>query len=55
MWFTELLIVTLALLWLVGTFVIEGSAIHYVLLVIFVVVVVRWIQGRRAIDDQQVH
>lgn len=48
----EAIIVVLLLCWLMGAFVfpVGGSFIHLILLVVAVVVVMRLLQGRRAVN-----
>jgi hypothetical protein len=48
----EAVILILLLLWLLGAFVspVGGNLIHLILVVILAVVVVRLLQGRRALD-----
>ncbi len=48
----ETIILILVLLWLLGAFIAPfgGDLIHLILVVVLVVVVVRLLQGRRALD-----
>ena len=48
----ETIIVILLILWLLGAFIspIGGNLIHLLLVVVLAVVVVRFLQGRRALD-----
>jgi uncharacterized protein DUF5670 len=48
----EVIIVVLLLLWLFGAFIspFGGNLIHLLLVVLLVVIVIRFVQGRRIVD-----